>query len=256
MSMKRIAIVNQKGGVGKTTIAVNLSHALAKKGKKVLLIDGDGQGHSTKHLGHEAENTLYHVLVENLDPQNAIINSRKNLDIIPADRGVRAISMKIASEVGRDTLLKNAMKGIKGYDYVIIDCPPGIDALSFNLFLFADEALVPLSMDPLAAEGTAEMVGVTFKALKDRLNHDLKINGFIGVAVDKRTKRAQEVMAMLKKAFGKQVYKTSIRTNTRMRESPGSQQSIFEYDPKGNGAKDFDALAQEFLTRTQRGVPK
>ena len=247
--MRKIAIINQKGGVGKTTVAVNLSHALARKGKKVLLVDGDGQGHSTSHLGNEAENTLYEVLVENLDPKKAIINSRENLDLLPANRNVRAVSMKIASEVGRDTLLRTAMQNVKGYDYVILDCPPGIDALSFNIFLYADEALIPVNMEYLAAESLAEMSNITFKALKDRLNHDLKINGIVGIAFDKRTKKSQEIMNMVKKAFGNKVYKTLIRTNTRISESPGSKQTIFEYDPKSNGAKDFEALANEFLLR-------
>lgn len=247
--MKRICVVNQKGGTGKTTVAVNLAHALAMKNKKVLLIDADGQGHATVHLGHEPEKTLYDILIDKVDPKDVIVNVRENLDLIPADRALRAVPMKISGEPGRDFLLKNALSKIKGYDYILTDCGPNLDALNFNVFVFSDEALIPINMEFLTAHGTAEMVSTTFNAIKNNMGHNLKINGVVGVFFDKRTKKSKEMMDLITKYFKDKVYKTVIRINTKISEAPSDKKTIHEYDPRSNGAKDFKSFAEEFIKR-------
>lgn len=247
--MKKICVVNQKGGTGKTTVAVNLSHALAMKNKKVLLIDADGQGHATVHLGHTPEKTLYNILIDKVDPKEVIVNVRENLDLIPADRALRAVPMKISGEPGRDFLLKNALSKVKGYDYVIVDCGPSLDALNFNVFVFADEALIPINMEFLTAHGTAEMVSTTFDAIKKNMGHELKINGVVGVFYDKRTRKSKEMMDLIRKYFSDKVYSTVIRINTKISEAPSDKKTIFEYDKKSYGAQDFKALAEEFIKR-------
>ncbi|MFH0874786.1 MAG: ParA family protein [archaeon] len=247
--MKKICVINQKGGTGKTTVAVNLSHGLALKGKKVLVIDADGQGHTTIHFGHTPKKTLYDILIDKVDPKDVIVNIRPNLDLIPADRNLRAVPMKISGEPGRDFLLKNALAKIKGYDYVIIDCGPNLDALNFNVFVYADEALIPINMEFLTAHGTAEMVSTTFEAIKRNMGHELLINGVVGVFYDRRTKKSKEMMDLIKKYFKDKVYDTVIRINTKISEAPSDKKTIFEYDPKSTGTEDFKMLAEEFMRR-------
>ena len=249
--MKKICIMNQKGGTGKSTLAVNLSHALALKGKKVLLVDVDPQGSSTIYLKPEFEKTIANVLIHKEDAKDAIINVRENLDLIPSNKTVRPVSMLIMNEPGREFLLKNAMSKIKGYDYVFIDCAPNLDVLNFNAFAYADETIIPVTMDYLSTPGMVELITDTLASVKKNLRHNLEVSGVIGMFYDQRETKSKKMMESLNKNefFNGKVFKTVIRKNTKIGESPAYGKTIFEYAPSSYGAKDYEELANEFLRR-------
>lgn len=249
--MSIIAIINQKGGSAKTTTAVNLGATLTENGKKVLLIDVDPQGSSSKWLRcSNTEKGIYNVFAENTCISDNIRDtSIEGLNIIPSSQWLIGIEKALASEVGAETILRRKLNELQGkWDYILIDCPPALGLLSLNALVAANEILVPLETRVMALDGLAQLLK-TVEMVKDRLNPDLKINGIIPCRVDKRTRLSMDVIDELKKRFNGMVYETCIRETVKLAECPSFGQPITIYDTKSPGAEDYRTLAKEVITR-------
>lgn len=249
--MSIIAIINQKGGSAKTTTAVNLGATLAENGKKVLLIDVDPQGSSSKWLRcANTEKGIYNVFVENTCiSDNIKETSIEGLTIIPSSQWLIGVEKALAAEVGAETILKRKLAELKrDWDYVLIDCPPALGLLSLNALVAAHEILVPLETRIMALDGLAQLLK-TVEMVKDRLNPELKINGIIPCRVDKRTRLSVDVIDELKKRFNGMVYDTCIRETVKLAECPSFGQPITIYDTKSPGAEDYRTLATEVIRR-------
>lgn len=249
--MSIIAIINQKGGSAKTTTAVNLGATLTENGKRVLLIDVDPQGSSSKWLRcSNTEKGIYNVFAENTSISDNIRDtSIEGLNIIPSSQWLIGIEKALASEVGAETILRRKLNELQGkWDYILIDCPPALGLLSLNALVAANEILVPLETRVMALDGLAQLLK-TVEMVKDRLNPDLKINGIIPCRVDKRTRLSMDVIDELKKRFNGMVYETCIRETVKLAECPSFGQPITIYDTKSPGAEDYRTLAKEVITR-------
>lgn len=249
--MSIIAIINQKGGSAKTTTAVNLGATLTENGKRVLLIDVDPQGSSSKWLRcSNTEKGIYNVFAENTCISDNIRDtSIEGLNIIPSSQWLIGIEKALASEVGAETILRRKLNELQGkWDYILIDCPPALGLLSLNALVAANEILVPLETRVMALDGLAQLLK-TVEMVKDRLNPDLKINGIIPCRVDKRTRLSMDVIDELKKRFNGMVYETCIRETVKLAECPSFGQPITIYDTKSPGAEDYRTLAKEVITR-------
>lgn len=249
--MSIIAIINQKGGSAKTTTAVNLGATLTENGKRVLLIDVDPQGSSSKWLRcSNTEKGVYNVFAENTCISDNIRDtSIEGLNIIPSSQWLIGIEKALASEVGAETILRRKLNELQGkWDYILIDCPPALGLLSLNALVAANEILVPLETRVMALDGLAQLLK-TVEMVKDRLNPDLKINGIIPCRVDKRTRLSMDVIDELKKRFNGMVYETCIRETVKLAECPSFGQPITIYDTKSPGAEDYRTLAKEVITR-------
>ena len=245
--MRKIALVNQKGGVGKTTTAVNLSAAIARLDRRVLLVDLDPQSNATISLGvlpHEQkENTSYSIL--NGGPVNPIKLSN-NLHLIPSSIDLAGAEMELTSAIGRETILRDALADITGYDFMILDCSPSLGLLSVNSLTTATEVMVPLQCEFLALHGISLLIK-TVELVKKRLNPVLSITGVIPCMYDVRKGLARDVVVEIEKHFGDKVTKTKIRSNVRLAEAPSHGKSIFDYAPDSYGAEDYMALAREIV---------
>jgi chromosome partitioning protein len=238
-----IAVMNQKGGTGKTTTVVNLGFALAQSGCQTLLVDLDAQGNLGVSFGIEGERGLYHLLVDGADPHACTVNVRPNLDLIASNETVASAELIMTGEPGRETLLKRRMRSIRSYDFVLLDCPPSLSLLSQNALTYAEEVLVPISMDYLALIGVKQILN-TIKMINEVLEHQVFISGIVPTFYDVRNRISREVLTTLKEYFGARVLRP-IRVNTKLREAPSHKQSIFEYDPHSYGAQDYQRLADE-----------
>ncbi len=250
--MKIIAVTNQKGGVGNTTTSVNLSAALAYKGKKVLLIDADPQGNTTSGVGLEKADikyTLYECLAEPELINEAIIRTKyRNLSVLPSGSSLSAAEIELANEEKREYFLKNTLSKLKeDYDFVIIDSPPALGMLSINIMTAADSVIVPIQCEYYALEGLAQIVG-TIKMIKERSNPDIKIEGILATMYDKRTNLSEQVLQEVKKHFHEKVYKTYIPRNVRLSEAPSFGEPIIKYDITSTGAKAYFDLAREVIS--------
>lgn len=249
---KVIAISNQKGGVGKTTTAVNLGAALAYIGKKVLLIDSDAQGNATSGLGiqkSEVENKdTYSVLVEGLPIEQAIVpSSRENLWVVPATINLAGAEMEMYTVPNREGILKKAIQSIKQqYDYILIDCPPALGALTLNAFTASDSVLIPVQCEYYALEGLGQLWN-TIRLVHQHFNKDLKIEGVLLTMLDTRTNLGAEVVEEVRQYFKEKVYQTVIVRNVRLSEAPSYGLSIIDYDIRSKGAKLYLDLASEVL---------
>jgi chromosome partitioning protein len=245
--MPVISIANQKGGVGKSTTAINLSAALALKGKRVLLIDMDPQGATTVGLGlREASPTIYNVIVDEADIEDAIIPTEiEGLDLIPSNIALSGAEIELSSQIGREYILRNKLAKIKdNYDYVIIDTPPSLGILTMNSLVASDEVIIPIQAEYYALEG----IGLLLKAIKlvrERLGIPIEIRGFLITMFDKRTNISKEVREEVKRIFGEKVFKTMIPRNVRLAEAPSHGKPIFLYAPDSRGAKAYMKLAEE-----------
>lgn len=253
---KIISIANQKGGVGKTTTAVNLSACIAQKGKRVLLIDIDPQGNATSGLGVEMheEQSIYNVLIDSIEMKDTIKNTMiKKLDVCPANINLAGAEIELVSMVSRETRLKNAIEEIKEeYDYIFIDCPPSLGLITLNAFAASDSVLVPIQCEYYALEGLGQLIN-TIKLVQKHLNKELKIEGVILTMFDARTNLSSQVATEVEKYFGNKVFQTIIPRNIRLSEAPSHGVPITLYDNESKGAETYKKLAKEFLSINEKG---
>lgn len=253
---KTIAVANQKGGVGKTTTAINLAACLAKIGKKILLIDIDPQGNSTSGLGidkRRCEKTVYDCLIHEESMENVIIETEcENLFICPSNIALSGAEIELISVIGRENRLKDAILPIKNnYDYIFIDTPPSLGLITINTMTAADSVLIPIQCEFYALEGVSQLVE-TIRKVKKALNPDLSIEGIVMTMYDARTNLAFQVVDEVKRFFPEKVYRTIIPRNVRLGEAPGFGKSIIDYDESSKGAEGYMELAREFEESIQK----
>jgi chromosome partitioning protein len=251
---KIISVANQKGGVGKTTTAINLSASLAAAEKKTLLIDADSQGNASTGFGisHEniKDNNLYHCLIDNAPLEQAIIGTQiPSLDILPATQDLVGIELEFINLEDREKRLKNLLKNlIRSYEYVIIDCPPSLGFLTVNAMVASDYLLVPLQCEYFAMEGLGHLLN-TMDLIKKRLNPSLYLGGILLTMYDSRNLLSRRVSDDVRSHFEKIVYRTVIPRNVRLSESPSHGLPIILYDIKSRGAISYMELAEEIINR-------
>lgn len=250
-----ISIVNQKGGVGKTTTAVNLCAFLGKKRKKVLMIDLDPQGNATSGLGVDKGNldyTTYDVLVNEMSMNEVIIDSSaKGVKICPTNINLAGAEVELVSAMSREQILKNAIKEIESsFDYIIIDCPPSLGLLTINALTASSGIIVPIQGEYYALEGLTQLID-TINLVKKKLNPDIGILGVILTMFDKRTQLTRQVQEEVQKFFGEKVFKTQIPRNVRLAEAPSHGLAICDYDTNSKGSKAYEALTKELIARTK-----
>ena len=249
---KVISIANQKGGVGKTTTAVNLSTILAKKGKKVLMIDTDPQGNATSGLGinKDVNFSVYDVIINDVEIENTIQQTMvKNLDVCPSNINLAGAEVELVSMISREHRLKEKIDNQKDkYDYIIIDCPPSLGLITLNAFTASDSVLIPVQCEYYALEGLGQLLN-TVNLVKKHLNKDLTVEGALLTMFDIRTNLSNQVVKEVNKYFENKVYKTVIPRNVRLSEAPSYGMPISVYDPKSKGAKSYDKFVKEFLKK-------
>ncbi len=248
-----LAVVNQKGGVGKTTTAINLSAALALEGMSCLLLDVDPQANSTAGLGFskdEARLSTYDVLVGGASIENAILPSEiPRLKIIPGSKDLVGATVELIEREGRATKLREAIEPLKAlYDFIFFDCPPALDLLTLNALVAADGLIVPMQAEYFALEGVSELMH-TLERVQESFNADLAVEGILLTMYDDRTNLAQQVSSNLREHFGDKVFTTTIPRNIRLAEAPSYGKPVALYDPRSRGAESYQELALELLAR-------
>lgn len=247
---KVISVANQKGGVGKTTTAVNLSTILAKRGKKVLLIDTDPQGNATSGLGvtKQVELSVYDILIGETEFEETLQDTTiKNLKVCPSNISLAGAEVQLVSMMSREQRLKGKLDVIKDkFDYIIIDCPPSLGLVTLNAFTASDSVLIPVQCEYFALEGLGQLLN-TVNLVKKHLNKNLEIEGALLTMYDARTNLSNQVVKEVKKYFEDKVYKTVIPRNVRLSEAPSYGMPISLYDPRSKGAKAYEKLTREIL---------
>ena len=254
--LKIMAVANQKGGVGKTTTAINLGAALARRDRRVLLVDLDPQGNASTGLGVPPENrtvTSYDLLLGEATPQEAVHETTSpNLLLVPATSDLSAADLELGQRQGRTQLLRGALRqplmAELNLDYILIDCPPSLNILTINALVASQSVLVPLQSEFFALEGLSQLM-LTIREVRQTANPSLRIEGVALTMVDRRTSLAQQVEADARQNLGTLVFQTVIPRNVRLSEAPSHAQSVLDYDPSSSGAAAYRALAAELLSR-------
>ena len=250
---KVIAIANQKGGVGKTTTAINLASSLAVLEKKVLLIDADPQANATSGTGFDLKNiktSIYECLIDEVNPKDIILNtSVENLDIIPSHIDLVGAEIEMLNQPNRENLMKLVINKIKDdYDFILLDCSPSLGLLTVNALTASDSVIIPVQSEYYALEGLGKLLN-TIKIIQTRLNPDLQIEGFLLTMFDSRTNLSNQVVEEVKKHFESMVFETIIQRNVKLAEAPSHGVSIIEHDAASKGAVNYLNLAREILQK-------
>ncbi len=253
---KIISVANQKGGVGKTTTTINLSAALAEKGKKILIIDIDPQGNTSSGFGidkNQRDNTVYELILGYSTINEAIIHDViPNLDIIPSNVNLAGAEIELIDKAHKEAILKMELDFVQeDYDFIIIDCPPSLNVLTVNAMVASDAVLVPIQCEFYALEGLSQLIH-TINLVRERLNQKLNIEGIVFTMYDARTNLSQQVVENVKEHVTQKIYNTMIPRNVRLAEAPSYGEPITVYDPKSVGAESYRALAEEFLENQDR----
>lgn len=247
---KIISLANQKGGVGKTTTAINLSTSLAKKGKKVLLLDADPQGNATSGLGVDKEQqfSIYDVLIEDIEVENTLQRTQvKNLDLCPSNINLAGAEVQLVSMENREFRLKEKLDNIKEqYDFILIDCPPSLGLVTLNAFTASNSVLIPIQCEYYALEGLGQLLN-TIELVRQHMNKELQVEGALLTMYDARTNLSNQVVKEVKKYFGSKVYKNVIPRNVKLSEAPSYGMPITLYDPRSKGARSYEKFAKEFI---------
>ena len=255
---KVIAIANQKGGVGKTTTAVNLGIGLAKAGKRVILIDADAQGSLTASLGYEEPDKIDYTLAtvlakiiteEDIDPQEGILHHAEGIDIMPGNIELSGLEISLVNIMSRELVLKEYLSMVKeSYDYVLIDCTPSLGMITINAFAAADSVLIPVQAAYLPVKGLEQLIK-TVRKVKRQINPRLQIEGILMTMVDERTNYAKEIIALLSDGYGRDVriFSNNIPLSVRAAEISAIGESIYKHDPRGKVAMAYQSLTEEVL---------
>lgn len=250
--MRKICVINQKGGVGKTTTTVNIAHGLAKEGRRVLIIDFDPQGNVSNCLATRPGKTIYNFLIESVPIEQCIQKINNNLFVLPANETLTKAEFMLAGESARETFLTRKLAKFQGFDYVFIDCPPSLGLLNQNALLYADESIIPTSTDELGFDALNKME-VAIDTMNNVFGHKMKVSAIVPTMYDARLKNCKVVLTEIQNKYY-QIVTNPIRTNSKLREAPKDRVSIFEYDKYGRGSKDYKKVV-EFIMHQEESEP-
>ncbi|MFH1916109.1 MAG: ParA family protein [Nanoarchaeota archaeon] len=244
--MRRIAIINQKGGVGKTTTAINLASGIAKAGKRVLVLDLDGQGNIGTALHMKSEKDMYSVLVEKMSPDSCMVQVRENFFAILSNDTLEKAEVILTGQPGRETILKRAFSGLSGFDYVLMDCPPSLSLLNQNAILYATEAFIPVATDYLGVDALRKILN-EIATINNIFSHTCKVSLIIPTMYDSRNKTCKTHLKLLRDQFKYINIADPIRVNSKLKEMPEMGKSIFESAKSSKGAEDYRKIVDKLV---------
>ncbi len=259
--MRCIAVINQKGGVGKTTTTVNLGAGLARRGYRVLMLDMDPQANLTVHVDKRPDlegNTLTNLLVDDRPLEELVqTTNTPGLFVVPSDTSLAGVEQELANRIGRETILREALEKFAqqhAFDFLLLDCPPSLGVLSANALVAAEHVVIPMQAQYLSLQGMAKLIEV-IQLVQKRLNPSLRVAMVLPCMVDSRTNLSTEVLREIEQHFGGQLARTRIRNNVKLAEAPSFGRTIFEHAPDSNGARDYEAVADELLVALGVAAP-